>query len=135
MEDAEVGRVYLPGDWLAEAGVPSDQVQRPEHRERVFEVARRVLAEADRYYASSWLGISQLPFRSAWAVAAANAVYRDIGRLILRRGPRAWDNRASTGKGRKALLAARAGVQALASIATGKGPDASPRSGLWLRPT
>ena len=35
-----------------------------------------------------WLGISQLPPRSAWAVAAANAVYSDIGRLILERGPR-----------------------------------------------
>lgn len=135
IDDAEVGRVYLPGEWLSEAGVTADQVRRPEHRGRVFEVARRVLAEADRYYASSWLGISQLPFRSAWAVAAANAVYRDIGRLILERGPRAWDARVSTGKARKALLALRAGLQAVAATTVGKGPNSSPRSGLWLRPT
>jgi phytoene synthase len=134
VEDAEVGRVYLPADWLEQAGVPVDEIQRPEHREGVFEVARRVLAEADRYYASSRLGISQLPFRSAWAVAAANAVYRDIGRLILERGPRAWDTRASTGKPRKIWLVLASGLRAIVATTAGKGPDAEPRTGLWVRP-
>lgn len=134
MEDAEVGRIYLPRDWLDEAGVPIDEIQRPVHRRGVFEVARRVLAEADRYYASSWLGVSQLPFRSAWAVAAANAVYRDIGRLILERGPQAWDRRASTGKGRKIRIVLAAGPRAMAARAWGRGPDAEPRIGLWTRP-
>jgi phytoene synthase len=134
MEDAEVGRVYLPRDWLGEAGVPIDEIQAPGHRERVFEVARRVLSEADRYYASSWLGISQLPFRSAWAVAAANAVYSDIGRLILERGPRSWDRRVSTGKGRKIRLVLGAGFRAVAARAWGKAPNDEPRAGLWTRP-
>ena len=133
MEDAGVGRIYLPRDWLDEAGVPIGEIQLPVHRERVFEVVRRVLAEADRYYASSWLGVSQLPVRSAWAVAAANAVYRDIGRLILERGPRAWDGRASTGKGRKLRLVLGAGIGALAARVWGKGPDSEPRTGLWTR--
>ena len=38
LEDAEVGRVYLPRDWLAEAGVPADGITRSEHRAGVFEV-------------------------------------------------------------------------------------------------
>jgi len=134
MEDAEVGRVYLPRDWLDEAEVPIDEIRRPECRGGVFQVVRRLLAEADRYYASSWLGVSQLPFRSAWAVAAANAVYRDIGRLILERGPRAWDSRASTGKARKIRLAVGAGPRALAARAWGKTPNDEPRTGLWTRP-
>jgi phytoene synthase len=133
-EDADVGRVYLPQDLLAEAGVPIDAVALPEQREGLFQVATRVLAEADRYYASSWLGVSQLPFRSAWAVAAANAVYRDIGRLILDRGPAAWTGRASTGKGRKIVLALKGGVLAAVSKMTGKGPLSEPRTGLWARP-
>jgi len=133
MDDAGVGRIYLPRDWLDEAGVPIGEIQLPVHRERVFEVVRRVLAEADRYYASSWLGVSQLPLRSAWAVAAANAVYRDIGRLILERGPRAWDGRASTSKGRKLRLVLGAGFGALAARSWGRGPDAEPRTGLWTR--
>jgi phytoene synthase len=133
-DDAAVGRVYLPHDWLAEAGVPLDQVERREHRDRIFEVVRRVLAEADRYYASARLGLSRLPLRSAWAVAAASAVYRDIGRLIVARGPDAWDRRASTGSGRKLVLAAAGGLQALLSRASATGPEAEPRTGLWTRP-
>jgi phytoene synthase len=134
VEDAEIGRIYLPQDVLTEVGVPIDAVASPEHRRALHQVVSRVLAEADRYYASSWLGISQLPFRSAWAVAAANAVYRDIGRLILDRGPAAWSGRASTGKGRKIVLALKGGVLAAVSKMTGRGPQSEPRTGLWTRP-
>lgn len=135
MDDAEVGRVYLPRDWLAEAGVPAEAITEPEHRTGVFEVVRRVLDVADRYYASSWLGISQLPPRSAWAVAAAHAVYCDIGRLILDRGPRAWDRRASTGKARKLALVLGAGPKSWVARHWGKGPGDEARAGLWTRPT
>jgi phytoene synthase len=134
MDDAEIGRVYLPADWLEGAGIPIDQIRLADHRERVFAVVRRILAEADRYYASSWVGIARLPFRSAWAVAAANAVYRDIGRLILELGPSAWEGRSSTGKMRKALLAAGAGLRTMASRVVHRGLETRPREGLWMRP-
>jgi phytoene synthase len=134
VEDAEVGRVYLPLDWLTEAGVPSGGLAAPEHREGVFDVVRRILFEADRYYQSAWLGISQLPPRSAWAVAAANAVYSDIGRLILGRGPSAWNTRASTSKLRKISLVLGAGPKSWTARMWGKGPEDEPRDGLWTRP-
>jgi phytoene synthase len=134
MEDAKVGRVYLPEDWLRDAGVPADAIDRPEHRERLFAVVERVLAEADRFYESSWSGISQLPPRSAWAVAAAKAVYGDIGRLISARGPQALDRRAATGRARKLALVLRAGGQAWAARHWGKGPRDHSRDGLWTRP-
>ena len=134
VEDAEVGRVYLPLDWLTEAGVPADGLAAPEHRDGVFEVVRRILYEADRYYQSAWLGISRLPPRSAWAVAAANAVYSDIGRLILQRGPHAWDTRASTGKVRKISLVLGAGPKSWTARMWGKGPGDATRDGLWTRP-
>jgi phytoene synthase len=135
VEDAGVGRVYLPDRWLAEAGLPRDGVAALEHRGRLAAVVRRVLAEADRYYRSARLGIPRLPFRSAWAVAAARAVYRDIGRLVLRRGATAWDSRAATGRGRKAVLVVLAGGTAAAVTAFGRGPGSAPRTGLWTRPT
>jgi len=97
-------------------------------------VARRILFEADRYYQSAWLGISQLPSRSAWAVAAANAVYSDIGRLILRRGPRSWDTRISTSKVRKISLVLGAGPKSWTARMWGKGPGDEPRDRLWTRP-
>ncbi|MCW8984950.1 MAG: phytoene/squalene synthase family protein, partial [Thermoanaerobaculales bacterium] len=134
IEDAEVGRVYLPRDWLADAGVPIDGIANLEHRDGVFEVVRRILTEADRYYASSWLGISRLSPRSAWAVAAANAVYSGIGRLILERGPRAWDGRTSTSKVRKLSLVLGAGPKSWTARKWGKGPADEPRTGLWTRP-
>jgi len=134
VEDAEVERVYLPLDWLTEAGVPTDKVAAPEYRDGVFEVVRRILFEADRYYRSAWLGISQLPPRSAWAVAAANAVYSDIGRLILGRGPRSWDTRASTSTARKIALVLGAGPKSWKARKWGKGPGDEPRDRLWTRP-
>jgi phytoene synthase len=134
IEDAQIGRVYLPEDWLIEAGVSVDEVAAPHNRVALFEVCRRTLTEADRYYASSWLGISRLPIRSAWAVAAANAVYRDIGRLILARGSRAWNGRTSTSTRRKLVLALTGGARAIAAKTVGRGPMSRPRTGLWTRP-
>jgi phytoene synthase len=133
MEDAEVGRIYLPRDWLDGAGVPIDAIATPEHRAGVFEVVREILMVADRYYESAWLGISQLPPRSAWAVAAANAVYSDIGRLILSRGPDAWDRRASTSKLRKISLVFGALPKSWTARRWGKGPNDEPREDLWTR--
>jgi hypothetical protein len=47
-----------------------------------------------RYYESAAIGLQSLGFRSAWAVATALGVYRDIGRIVRERGVRAWDTRA-----------------------------------------
>lgn len=131
VEDAQAGRVYLPGAWLDEAQVPRDGVAAPENRQNLARVARRLLDEADRYYASAQVGIARLPFRSAWAVAAARRVYRDIGRLVREQGPRAWDARAGTGRLRKIALTLAAAGDALASRPRA-GP-APPREGLWTR--
>jgi len=131
VEDAGIGRVYLPTRWLVEEGVPVGEVQSPQHRAAVFKVARRLLDEADRYYASATVGLASLPFRSAWAVATAREVYRDIGRVIRSRGSAAWDRRASTSKARKVVLAAKGLSAALSSR---REPASVPRDGLWTRP-
>ena len=133
MDDAAAGRVYLPEQWLREAGVPPDEIARPDHRPAVHSVTRRLLDEAERYYASAQTGLALLPFRSAWSVATARRVYRDIGRLLRERGPGAWDRRASTGTGRKLLLASAAAGDAMATL-RGGGGAAPPRDGLWTRP-
>jgi phytoene synthase len=131
MEDAGIGRVYLPTRWLEEEGVPVGEVQSSSRRAEVFNVTRRLLDEADRYYESAVVGLSSLPFRSAWAVATAKEVYQDIGRVIRARGAGAWDRRAATSKARKLLLAARGLVAALASRGSA---GSTPRDGLWTRP-
>ena len=132
-DDAAAGRCYLPADWLAEAGISAEQLSDPAHAAQTFSVVDRMLAEADRYYASSVLGLSQLPFRSAWAVASAQRVYRQIGEDVRAAGPSAWNQRHVVSKSRKLGLVARAMGKAAVSRL---GPLHTPplRDGLWTYP-
>ncbi len=104
MDDARVGRVYLPLAWLAEEGVPPAEVADPARRDAVARVVRRLLDRGDDFYRSADTGIAHLPFRSAWSIAAARWIYSDIGTVIRQRGGHAWDRRAYVGTGRKVLL-------------------------------
>ena len=106
MDDARGGRVYLPLDWLSEAGVDPEQVRSVEHRHRIATVVKRLLAVAETRYQRADQGIAHLPFRSAWSIAAARSIYADIGRVIVARGEQAWDRRAMVPAWRKYLLVA-----------------------------
>lgn len=108
IDDARIGRVYLPLDWLAEAGVPDEEVGDPRHREKIVQVVGRLLAKGDDYYRSADTGIAHLTFRNAWSITAARLIYSDIGAVLRRRGTRAWDDRAFVGTGRKVWWMARA---------------------------
>jgi phytoene synthase len=133
-DDASGGRIYLPLDWLAEEGIEADRIAEAARRPAVARVVTRFLAEADRYYRSAGTGIARLPLRSAWAVAAARDVYRQIGREVLRRGERAWDKRTFVGRPRKLLLVAGAGLETLLGAVVGSGARPVSREGLWTRP-
>lgn len=131
--DAEVGRVYLPRDWLAEAGLGDADLADARHRPALAAVVMRLLDVADTYYASAARGIRYLPFRSAWAVASARNVYRDIGGVVRRRGTTAWDTRARVGTAGKLVGVTRGlGRAVLSGIAIGSAPAS--RQGLWTRP-
>ena len=140
IDDAQIGRCYVPAEWLLEAGIPPDHVALPRHRAALATVAARLVDYAEPYYASATLGIAALPLRSAWAIATARNVYRQIGIEVKRRGPRAWDQRVGTSKATKLRLLALGGAQALASrfsparARTATAPALQRRSGLWLRP-
>nr|AAF78202.1 phytoene synthase [Bradyrhizobium sp. ORS 278] len=96
IEDAQTGRMYLPQQWLCEAGVPAAEVAEPQHRQAVFRVVARLLDVAEQFYEASEAGIARLPVRCAWAVETARVVYRQIGREVMKRGPGAWDARIAT---------------------------------------
>jgi phytoene synthase len=65
-EDARLGRVYLPADWLAAAGLrPADVLAGRADAERLGLVVRDLLSLADRYYASGQAGASLHPARAA----------------------------------------------------------------------
>jgi 15-cis-phytoene synthase len=134
MEDAAMARVYLPEDWLEELGVPLWAVANPNYRRKVYEVTRRLLAVSDRFYVSARHGIASLPFRSAWAIAVARFVYRDIGRLVRAHGVMAWDQRARVSASRKLYGIARSLATIARSHAHGRLEAIPSRNGLWTRP-
>lgn len=133
VEDARVGRCYVPARWLREAGIPAGVAlaQLPDYLPALATVAARLVAEAEPYYRSAEGGIHALPLRSAWAIATAHGVYRQIGIDVRARGTHAWDRRVSTSKATKLRLLASGGVAALASRLT-TAPARPP--GLWQRP-
>jgi phytoene synthase len=93
IEDAALGRIYLPLNWLDEAKIVHDEIAAPANREKLAALTCRLLREAERYYRSGDAGLWHLSFRSACAVSAARHVYYEIGSLLLKRGARAWDQR------------------------------------------
>ncbi len=107
IDDARIGRVYLPLGWLREAGLAPADVGRPEYRGTVAAIVRRLLDEAERYYQSGDSGIDHLPFRCAWSITAARGIYSEIGAVIRSRGDEAWDRRAMVSGGRKVFWMSR----------------------------
>lgn len=134
--DARAGRVYLPGAWLADAGVEAApaSVAEPVNRPAVSQVTRRLLDTADVYYASAGHGLSHLPFRSAWAIAAARRIYRDIGAVVRAKGDQAWDERATVSRGRKLAGVALGAIAAANARTLGRLTEAPARPNLWTKP-
>ena len=94
-EDAAAGRLYLPMDWLAEAGIdPGAWLAAPQFSPALGGVVRRLLAEADRRYARAALGTAALPLACRPAIRAASALYAAIGDEVARHGHDSVTSRA-----------------------------------------
>lgn len=131
VEDARIGRCYLPAQWLEELNIPLQDLAAPEHRPAVAVLARRLVDLAEPYYASAQAGLAALPWRSAWAVATAAAVYRQIGVKVVAAGSHAWDTRVSTSKAEKLAAVSQGGWRAV-SARWRQWPKRSTQ--LWNRP-
>ena len=132
IDDARIGRTYLPRDLLRaeriEAINPDDMGQRP----ALHRVALHLLDEAEIYYRSADAGIAALPRRPALAISAARNIYRQIGVKLRAQGPDAWNGRLSTSRGEKLRLAARAVGSTI--LAPHRRARPVSRDGLYLRP-
>jgi phytoene synthase len=113
-EDARAGRLYLPLQWLREAGIePDTWLARPDFNPAIASVVQRLLAEADRLYRRAECGVADLPRDCRPAIQAARLVYADIGREIASVGMDSVNHRAVVSHRRKLLLMARACTSAL----------------------
>ena len=108
-EDARAGRLYLPMDWMREAGIdPETWLANPVFDEAIASVVRRLLREADRLYQRAGAGIARLPMSCQPGIWAARYLYAEIGREVERRGFDSVSQRAVVSAQRKARLLARA---------------------------
>ncbi len=102
----------------------------PAQRAALHAAALDLLDLAERYYASAMAGLSALPPRSAWAIAAARRIYRAIG-LKLRAGAGCL---GAPGLDDEARKAAPARARARRCREKPDGRAGAPRTGLWQRP-
>jgi len=111
-EDARAGRLYLPRQWLAEAGIDADAwLRAPVFNPAIASVVERLLQAADVLYRRSELGIGDLPRDCRPAIRAARLVYAEIGEQLRREGLDSVSRRIVVSKQRKiALMAWAAGA-------------------------
>ncbi len=96
-EDARAGRLYLPLEWLQEAGVtPAAFLANPASSPGLRQLTRRLLEEADTLYRRSEAGISALPLICRPGIFAARHVYAGIGLQVARQGYDSITARART---------------------------------------
>ena len=131
VEDAQAGRCYLPAQWLAAENMRAADIPDPAYRENLARLAQRLVAQAEPYYASARAGLAGLPLRSAWAIASAHGVYREIGVKVSAAGARAWEKRQGTSRGEKVALLVKGAALALSSRVENPPPRAND---LWQRP-
>ena len=108
-EDARMGRLYLPRDWLEEHGVDARAfIATPACTPALSAVVRRLLARAEEFYASADIGIEALPSACRPSIRAARRLYAEIGRVVEENACDSVSQRAFVSAGRKMTLAAQA---------------------------
>lgn len=111
--DAAMRRIYLPREWLHEAGIePEDWIRRPVCTPALQSVIARLLDEADRLYKQSQCGIAALPPDCRAAILSASLIYWEIGQQLRQKGLNSVQYRTVVSTPRKLLLLATAWAQA-----------------------
>ena len=112
-EDARMGRLYLPRQWLREADIDPDAwLREPKFEPRLGELVDRLVEEAEQLYRRAAAGIDELPVECRPAIHAARLMYAAIGREVSRRGGDSVSSRAVVSARRKLFLLAEALIAA-----------------------
>lgn len=110
-EDARAGRLFLPLDWLAQAGIdPAAFLANPKASPELSQLVRMLLAEAESLYVRAKAGICMLPLGSRLGIGAAHRIYAAIGEKIAGCGYDSVTRRARVSGAEKLLLVLRAAV-------------------------
>jgi len=113
-EDARNGRLYLPLDWLREAGIdPDEWLAQPTAGPQLARVIERLLSAAEDLYSRSDAGLAQLPLACRPGMRAARLLYAEIGHEVARRRFDSVTQRAVVPWQRKARILADAMIPAM----------------------
>lgn len=108
LEDANMGRRYLPSEWLSDSIKPNDILNvTPSCKEPVSLAIRRLLTLSQNYYRSALAGTKLLPIRSRFAIIVALRIYEAIGTKLAKNNFNWWMGRTIISKWSKFILTLR----------------------------
>lgn len=111
-EDAFEGRLYMPLDWMEEAGLDPDQfLADPKPGRQIQRLTKRLVSEANRLYYRSEPGIPALPLSCRTGIWAARLIYAGIGKELGRMEYNSISARARTNKTQKIGWLAQSALQ------------------------
>ncbi|KAH7078593.1 Lycopene beta-cyclase [Paraphoma chrysanthemicola] len=103
--DARIGRVYLPLDWLQEAGLTYEKALQLAHDARLESLRTRLLEHAFSIYDGAKSAIESLPVEARGPIRVAVESYMEIGRTLRKEGYNVKAGRATVPKWRRILVA------------------------------
>ncbi|WP_367114645.1 phytoene/squalene synthase family protein [Thiohalocapsa sp.] len=108
-EDARNGRIYLPLEWLRDAGIDPDAfLAEPRFTPALGDMVKRVLDFAEALYERAETGIAKLPVGCRPGIYAARLLYAEIGNEVARNGYDSVSQRAVVPAARKMALLSQA---------------------------
>ena len=89
LEDAKMGRRYIPASWIGNIS-PEEIVSAVKKNDKkkydiISQGIKKLLILADKYYISGAMGFRYLPFKTRMAISIASGVYRQIGIQLKRK--------------------------------------------------
>jgi phytoene synthase len=108
-EDARMGRLYLPAQWMREAGLDPDAwLARPQFNPALASVVRRLVDESERLYTRAECGVAALPRDCRPGIQAARLVYGEIGQALCAAGLDSVSTRTVVPRSRQLLRVGQA---------------------------
>lgn len=122
-EDARMGRLYLPQQWLREEGIePQTWLVNPVFNTGIASVVQRLLDVAQGLYQRVGAGVAQLPLACRPGINAARYLYAEIGHEVARQGLDSVSQRAVVPRARKVWLLAGALINLMPQQASQSAP-------------
>ena len=115
LEDAQMGRRYLPATWVDDLSAKdiaaAARDNNSEHIALIRSAVQRLLGLAELYYDSGIAGLKYLPNRAHLAILIAGKAYRQIGLQLARNGANWQHGRTITSTSTKLITSIKAAPQ------------------------